>query len=307
MRILNLSFDDWANYSHDNANALRSVGIQCVDLKRKPHSFGYESESKVVNHERILTEIRNADIVQLMHSYSDYLRYAVDQKKRVIVYHTGTAYRINPKNCNDIFNPYVEAVFTDQCEFMELGGKDIKYVATAIDTAKIEPLPWSTKDKTTFAHFPSNSQVKGTMEIIQMLLDVDPQESRMYFTHDTKTIPHREQIKRMSWCDVYIELFKPFLYGKQYGCYGVTAFEAAALGKIVMTNNMHEKVYTDAYGSTCALWITNTPEHFKRCIEKLINYSPERLADTMEFSRDWIVEKHSYKATGHYIKKLLNL
>ncbi len=307
MKILNLSYDDWANYSHDNANALRSIGVQCVDLKRKPHSFGYESESKVVNHERILTEIRNADIVQLMHSYSDYLRYAVDQGKRIIVYHTGTAYRVNPNNCNEIFNPFVEATFTDQCEFMELGAKNIKYVATAIDTNKIEPLPWEYKGKTTFAHYPSNSTVKGTNEILMMLEMVANGEERFFLNHSNDTMPHHEQIKRMSWCDVYIELFKPVLHGKPYGCYGVTAFEAAALGKIVLTNNIHEKVYHDAYGATCGLWIANTEEHFKRCIEKLINYTPQRLADTMEFSRDWVKEKHSYRATGNYLKKLLNL
>lgn len=307
MKILIISFEDWANFAHDQANALRNVGIDCIDLKVKSHLFFYETQSRIANSEQIKKQIKESDIVFFMHSWSEYLKYASNLGKRCIVYHTGTAYRINPNASNEIFNPYVEATFTDQCEFMELGAKNIKYVATAIDTNKIEPLPWTTKDKTTFGHYPSNSQVKGTIEILNMLNEIDPEEEKFYLTHDIKTIPHSEQLKRMSWCDVYIELFKPTLYGKPYGCYGVTAFEAAALGKIVITNNLHQKVYNDAYGATCALWITNTPENFKKCIEKLINYTPQRLSDTMEYSRDWVTEKHSYKATGNYIKKLLNL
>lgn len=306
MRIAILSFDDWANYAHDMANALRSVGVDCIDIKRRPHAFGYQSESTLASDEMFKKIIRECDIICFMHSWPEYLKYSVNLNKRCIAWHTGTSYRIDPNNCNEIFNPFIEATFTDQCEFMELGAKNIHYVATAINTDKIVPLPWSTKEKVTFAHYPSNSNVKGTSEILRMMEEVDPEEKHFNFIHDTKTLPHREQLKRMSWCDVYIELFKPFLYGKPYGCYGVTAFEAAALGKIVITNNIHEKVYADAYGE-CGLFIKNTEQEFKDGVKFIYECTTKTINIYQERSRNWVVEKHSYKASGERLIKLLSL
>ena len=40
MKVLNISTNDWANYSYSNAVALRSVGVKCDGLKIYPHSFG---------------------------------------------------------------------------------------------------------------------------------------------------------------------------------------------------------------------------------------------------------------------------
>jgi len=104
MRICNISFDDYSNFSHDNANALRSVGIDCKDFKRVKHPFDYGTESKVATTEEIKREISKADIVQLFHSDSTWLDLAWSLGKRVFVYHTGTTYRMNPIHCNSIFN-----------------------------------------------------------------------------------------------------------------------------------------------------------------------------------------------------------
>ena len=60
MKILNICQNDWANFSHDNANALRSVGIYCVDLKEQPHKFQYPEESKIANTNYILEQIKLA-------------------------------------------------------------------------------------------------------------------------------------------------------------------------------------------------------------------------------------------------------
>ena len=57
MKVLNLSYDDYANYAHESANALRSVGIDCKDLKRVKHPFSYGTESKVATSDEIRREI----------------------------------------------------------------------------------------------------------------------------------------------------------------------------------------------------------------------------------------------------------
>lgn len=302
MKVLNLSFDDFANFAHENANALRSVGVNCLDLKRMAHPFSYGTESKVATSERIISEIKKADIVQLFHSDHTWLQTAYDLGKRVIVYHTGTGYRQNPENCNNIFNSKVERCFTDQCEFIGLGMKNETYIATAIDTEKIIPGDWKTLKPYLVAHYPSNPTVKGTEKIVEMCKSIDG----LQFIMSEERLKHDAQLKRMAACDIYIELFNTTQHGKPYGCFGVTAFEAAALGKIVITNNINEKAYCQQYGD-CALVIANTEEAFISKLTWLNGLSENDLLNLQEQTREWIVKNHSYIATGNKIKTLLNI
>ncbi len=302
MRILNISHDDFANFAHENANALRSVGVNCLDLKRTAHPFSYGSESKVATSDRIINEIKKADIVQLFHSDHTWLEMAWALGKRVVVYHTGTGYRQSPENCNNIFNGKVDRCFTDQCEFIGLGMKNETYIATAINTDKFKPIEKIVKKPYLIAHYPSNETVKGTAKIVEMLQKIECAN----FTVNTDRVNHKAQIERMHGCDIYVELFAPTQRGKEYGCFGVTAFEAAAIGKIVFTNNLNQKVYSDAYGD-CALVIANTELDFIQKMKWVLSLNEKDVVNLQEQSRDWIVKKHSYEATGNRLKTLLNI
>lgn len=309
MKILNLSYDDYANFAYENCKALMSVGLNALSLKRVAHPFDYTNESKIASSSEIMKAIERADIVQLFHSDSTWLDYAYKLNKRIMVYHTGTTYRQNPDHCNKIFNDKVERCFTDQCEFIGLGMKNETYIATAIDTEKIKPSISKKFPLPLFAHYPSNPGVKGTEKIREMLESIFEDVSvggDECFDIDTHLLPHKQQLSRMNDCYVYIELFSPMQNNKPYGCFGVTAFEAAALGKIVITNNIHKKVYEDAYGS-CALLIANTEEEFKNTIHFILSKKGDELHSLMEKSYTWLVEKHSYKATGERMKKILSL
>jgi hypothetical protein len=303
LRILNLSYDDWANFAYDNCQALRSVGLDAHSLKKVSHTFNYNEQSRVASHQEIVEEIKKADIVQLMHSDSTFLKVCVSLNKRITVYHTGTGYRMNPEQCNNIFNDYVERSFTDQCEFIGCGMKNETYIATAINTDKIHPVEWQTEHPFTIAHYPSNADVKGSTDISRMIGDV---KRPLKYLLSLQRLSHEEQLLRMSQCDIYIELFKPVLYGKPYGCFGVTAFEAAALGKIVITNNIHEEVYRSAYGD-CGLCIANTEEQFVETLKEILSLDIEKIKTLQERTRQWIVDKHSYQKTGEYLKTILNI
>jgi hypothetical protein len=300
MKILNLSYDDYANFAHENANALRSVGIDVMDLKKIKHPFSYDSESKIATSSEIKRAIEKSDLIQLFHTDSTWLKYAYDLGKRVVVYHTGTTYRQNSEFCNKIFNSYVERCFTDQCEFIGLGMKNETYIATAINTEKFKPIHKEVSDPYLIAHYPSNKFVKGTDKISEMLSKIEGAN----FTINTERVSHENQIMRMNLCDIYIELFAPKQGEKQYGCFGVTAFESAALGKI--TNNSNQKAYSDAYGK-CSLLIANTEEEFMNFLNVLIDMQPFEIISLQQEARNWVVEKHSYQATGNYLKKCLNL
>lgn len=309
MRILNLSYDDYSNFAYDNCQALLSVGINALSLKRVKHPFGYENESRIASTKEIQSAIDRADIIQLFHTDSTWLDYAYNQGKRVVVYHTGTTYRQNPDHCNNIFNNKVERCFTDQCEFIGLGMKNETYIATAIDVEKIQPVISKKFPLPLFAHYPSNPSVKGTAKIREMLEHVFEGVSvggDECFDINEDKLPHHYQLQRMNDCYVYIELFSPMQNNKPYGCFGVTAFEAAALGKIVITNNIHKKVYEDAYGE-CELIIANTEAEFISSVIDLMNGQGDELHYKMQKTRDWVVKNHSYEATGNRIKKILSL
>lgn len=308
-KVLNLSYDDYANFAFDNCKALISVGIEAISLKRVKHPFGYSEESKIASSSEIQRAIDKADLVQLFHTDSTWLEYAYNKGKRVVVYHTGTTYRLNPEHCNKIFNSKVERCFTDQCEFIGLGMKNETYIATAIDTDKIKPSVSTKSPLPLFAHYPSNPTVKGTEKIKEMLETIFKGLSKGKddcYDINIQILPHDSQLKRMNDCYCYIELFAPTQHGKPYGCFGVTAFEASALGKIVITNNIHQKVYEDAYGE-CALLIANTEEAFFKQVNFILDQNDNGLSLLMQRSRSWIMEKHSYKATGERIKKILSL
>lgn len=303
MKVLNICDADHANFSHENANSLRSVGVDCIDLKLQKHPFGYDSQSTIVNTQFMIGAIKAADIVQVFHTWDFGLSYARTQgKKRITVWHTGTTYRRSPEKWNDIFNPHISVAFSDQCEFKNLGAKNYTYCATAIDCKKWFPEHRPVGRPYIFGHFPSHEH-KGTKEILEMLHRINL-EKFFVLNYSDRKVSHEGQKARMNEVDCYIELFKPELFGKPYGCFGVTAFEAAALGKMVVTQNIHEETYKAVYGD-CALEIANTPESFNEVINRILSMSPEKIREKQRDSRHWLEKNHSYENNGLRLKKIL--
>jgi len=293
-KVLNLSSNDYANMAHNNANALRSIGVICEDLTLNSHVFGYTEESKVVDRKYIINHVNNYDVIQIFHSCPVILSLIeiAKFKGRLIVYHSGSRYRDEPFFYNNIFNPIVHRCITDQTEFMELGAKDIEYLAPHTD---LKPVDKRKDGKLIIGHYPSNAIVKGTKEIREML---EPFKDDFEIRIDETILTHEENLKRIAECHIYIELFKPELNGKPYGCFGVTAFEATALGCVVVTNDLNSSVYLKAYGKHPFL-ISNHMDGFKFHIE---NQLTQLQTDIIEQSNFY--NQHSIEATG---KRILDL
>lgn len=303
MKVLNVCYDDYANLGFDNAMALRSVGVDALCVKTMRHPFGYNFEGLVISEDQIRRHIAASDIIQLMHSDRRFLAYAKSLKKRIVVYHTGTGYRNSPEIMNANFNPHVWAAFTDQTEFMGTGMKNEQYVAATINVDNYKQFGHEVKNPFVVAHYPSKPEVKGTTKIIELMAQV---KGDVNFVHSVERTNHEQQLKRMDACDIYIELFKPELNGRPYGCYGVTAFEAAAAGKVVVTQNIRPQVYAKAYGD-CPFIICNDEATFIDQMQKLLSYKPLTISQIQTETYNWLVEKHSYEATGMRLKKLLSI
>jgi len=297
MRVLSVSEADYGNYGHNFSLALQSIGVDSVDFVRSPHPFKYGSESKLVSISEMVKGMIDADVVVVHHSHPHLFELAKNNcKGKVVVTHTGTRYREGHKELEILFGDTVG--ITDQCEFFPIN-PNLHYLVSPVEFE----LAGLIKDKPLkFAHYPSNSEVKGTAKILEMMAEF---KDKCNFKVGTNTVDHYFQLERMAKCDVYIELFKPELNGRPYGCFGVTALEACAMGKIVITNNLHQNVYSKAYGQ-CPMTIANNEWQFKNIVNSLIEMKVEILRSIQKEAHEIMREYHSYQATGKRILKIIN-
>lgn len=294
MRVLNVSSVDYANMSHNNAEALRSIGIQCDDWTMSVHAFQYTSQSKLVTAKDIIDRYMDYDVIQLFHS-CEKTYMLIMAHPNIVVYHTGTRYRMNKRYYDSLYQG--RTIATDQCEFL-LHDPTMRYVAPHIT---LEPAQRPYRTKLRIAHYPSNHQVKGTKTIQRLL---EPFKDRFEIDINTNREPHEKNLYRIGLADIYIELFNPTQNGQPYGCFGVTAFEATALGAVVVTNNLNRKAYEDVYGEHPFL-TPNDEMSFIQTIESLDMPRDEfkEMRNRLHFG---FRGKHSIEATGKRIKQIID-
>ena len=303
MRIINICVNDWANFSHTLVKAMRSVGLDAEAFSLNVHPFGYKDSATVISLDDMKKEVEKADIINYVHTPYSLLEatcHLIENKKVNVVY-CDSLYRQSPDRFNAMFNKYVENSIIALGEFAGLGAKKEQYIVGAIDTDRIRP-KFGIDYPLRIAHYPTNSEVKGTTEIVNVVNRLPEGDYRFDFSTDL--VSSEEQLLRMSECDIYIEMLKPEKDGKPYGSFGITALEAAALGKIVVTNNIHQAFYDKHYGD-CALIIANTEKELYNKLNILINTHRHDLINMQNRTRDWVVSRHSLQATGERLKQII--
>lgn len=298
MRVLNISHNDYANYSYHNAEALKSVGVDAKSYAVQPHSFEYLNQSEIRTQNEIVRDIRAFDIIQLMHPDKRLLNVCNEAKrlnKTVVVWFTGSKYRQNHVNSNNQWR-WVDKIMVALPEFVKLSGGE--YFGITFDVDGVEP-NYDTNDVLTIGHYPSNRETKGSDTVDRLAQSVEGIEYKT-----GKLLPHPEHMERMKTIDVYIEMMNLKQNGKEYGSYGTTAIEVAALGCIVITNDLNKNIYTNTYGDT-ALRICNSEGAIIEEIERLKAMSKEEIIQLKKNTRKWAEDKHSYKAQGQRLKDIL--
>jgi hypothetical protein len=293
IKLLVASSVDYAGLGHSVGRSLRSIGVDCKDVTLSLHTFNYKSQSELVTKATLRTLTELSDHVLIMHSCPTI--FDLNNNPSYSVYHTGTRYRESPKYFNELFQGAVRS-FTDQSEFMKYGG--MKYIVSGVDKNIYKPKEIGRK--LIIGHYPSNPEVKGTPEILQML---EPFHKDFDIRIGLKQVSHAEQLARMSECDIYIELFKPELNGREYGCFGVTALEAAMMGKLVITQDLEDRTYRDEYGQHPFVTVKNKYQ-FQSAIEDAGKYFNQTMSDKI---RQDTIDRHSFQATGERLKQLLKL
>lgn len=313
--VLMLAFNDWANTGYRTMKCLESLGLKVLGFKGLPHPFCYPhqltilpelmdggSEVKIVGQvdSVILRELAAASKVMHFISSSG-VDLGIDlRKKKVVMQHGGMAYRNNSKYLNPAYNQFVTKTVVQMPDLLGLGAKDEELIYFPVDTEYLQP-DWKFKrnGKLRIGHFPTSYKTKGT-EVILKVINSLPTSYSERFEFITKEEGIRlwfDQIEAMRQCDVVIDVFKPTWDGKQYGEWGNVSFEAAALGKIVITMSQRKEIYQKEYGNL-ELMIANTEEELTERLEEIIESSDSDLIDKANATRNWVVEKHSIQATA---------
>ncbi len=301
--ILFLCDNDWANHMHNMANALRLAGIDCIDAKTVPHGYNYKEESQIKGRSEINELAGKADCVVIFHTcVNSYIRLRphVRPGTKLFVFHTGNFYRTRPEWCNRAFIK-MDGVLTNHCEFFKLGAKNMHYVERCIDIKGHPAFKHQVNSPIKIAHYPSSPEIKGTDKIISMMAEI---KGNFDFIYSKEILPHSENMKRISDCDVYIELFKPQIEGLEYGHYGYGALEAASCGKIVITQNLNKDIYEKIYGE-CPMILVADEKEFKDAILMVSNIEKLAISNFQTKIYNWVKEKHSSKATGERLKQIL--
>lgn len=296
MKVVSVCSSDWANFSHNFSESLKAVGVESYSYCLAPHPFGYENQSTVVSVGDLKELTSDADFTIVHHSCAELLPYI--NYKKLIHYAAGTKYRQEHHTLNHLFKD--ATTFIALPEFQKLTN-NFHYIVGAIDTQALSSPLGVRENGPVFGHFPSNPGVKGTSEITSLLA-----ECGVNYVSSSDRVSHNEQIKRMRECDVYVELLSSHQGGKPYGSFGMTTLEAAAMGKIVITqSNNDEGLYNQTYGF-CGLNFAKDRQKLKQHIQTLANYKGDYLLGQMKVTRDWVESNHSFRATGERALKILN-
>lgn len=292
--VLLLCYKDNCNRTYKMWKALERTGIKVRAFSLVRHPFCYDPCVPVISLHEMRSWAEKARVVWLTMGNHQLLELISNQK--LIVTHTGSTYRLNSAKLNPMFIRADKHVLLGH-DHMALGAKNAVYnCCRIIDTDLLQPV-YNTGE-VAVGHFPSQPEKKGTAEIIGVL-DHFRDIRKMI---DVRLVSYTENLERMAGCDIYIEQLFPYHNGVKFGEVGYTAYEAAALGNLVLTNLLDDRYYLDRFGEHC-LEIVNTPIELKHRLGELLEMDRSDLRVLQEKSRSWIERVHNYDNMGRELLK----
>lgn len=308
--VVIISRDDWANVGFSFQQALNAVGVDALAIKERPHVFDYGEEALVVGLKRAREEMEKAKVLLFMHSRGHFTRKWPDdpilKNRFVAVFHGGTTYRTNPVGVSRVFGN-VDATIIQTADLLGLGAKNEHWVMPPVDTEAIEPQYSKVKKPYVLGHYPRQANLKGSDTILRVAHTLKARDLEFEWLYGDKLVTWAENLERMAACDVYIERMKVVdKQGNLTGEWGVTALEASALGKAIVTNFRSQEKYETEFGK-CPFFVANSEEELEELLEELINAHPNKIRSAQRRTREWVEEFHSFKAVGARLAKALRL
>jgi len=280
--------DDYSNLGYLLSKSLNSVGVEAKAISFNPNDFNYPETAEICNMESYSRYAASAEVIVAMQS--QYFQCNLTGKK-LFIFHGGSIYRHNSSRLNNAFNQIVTGTILQHWDFLDKGAKNQHWLLPPVDTELIQP-DYTYHDKL-FAHYPHKADMKGSNKIVKIL-----KEAKTHYLYDDTTIDWSDNLKRISECDIYIEQLCPHEWG-------LSALEAAALGKIVITTFRGLEDYRKQYGE-CELVIANTEDELEQQVKEIMTWSKEQILEKKMATREWAEKYHSFEAVGQRLKEILN-
>lgn len=302
MRVLFLSFSDYARVGHLMAGCLKKVGVPALSLSTRAGIRGHplERSVKILDTEQFKDAVTSANVVVWMHSVYTDLPEGVEVKGLHVVFHGGSQYRSNHNIINKKFNKFVGCSLV-QTE-LGLGAKNEHWLIPPVDTDSLQPDDYTVGKKLIIGHFPSNARKKASGKIVAAIsaLEQDEVTCDKFEFHRGELIDWRLHMTRISKCDVYIDSLR-------FGLWGMSTLEAAALGKIVVGGFKLYPQYLKEYGKSPFVQVEEGDIiGLIAVLRKLILQDKEETANLKKAHRKWVEDLHSFIVTGEKLKGILN-
>jgi len=311
--VLALCQFDWANTAYKFCQCLQTLGINVIGYKGQPHEFNYvnqlpihlELNKGIIGNKHPLVVFAPGmkglvEKAKVVHFFaSTFIETGVDlSNKKIIAQHGGTTYRLDPKASNEVFNPMVTATIIQYPTLLNKGAKNEHLIYYPVDTNFIQPdFERKGKSKLIVGHFPSTCDSKGTETIVNVMDKLKDKFEYIGVRKDIR-IDWLNNLERVNKCDILIETIKPELMGKEFGSWGNACLEAAALGKIVITNDNYQDIYKREYGNWFEPMIANDGEQLEQRLLELYDYMDKEIFHKKQASREWVVQCHSISVTA---------
>ncbi len=317
---------DWCDSSKRYIKCMEHLGLNVVAYKGAPHIFHYPeeieihpalAEAPVICYHPIIVQacelrplVEKAKVIWM--ATETYIDTGVDlTKKKVIVDFRGQTYLENMEASQAVFNRVVNTSVISWLPLYGYGLNNEQLVMWPVDTDFIQPAYKTDDSKLVIGHFPTDPRNKGTDIIITVLnrLRKDYSDKFDYigskfssYDKNYATQPYHldwiENLERIKKCDIIIETIKPTLHNKPLGDWSNTAIEAAASGKIIVTNFSNTELYEKEYGKGHGIHIANDAEQLEHVLIKLFECSHDEIVNKQKAARKWVEDKHSIPVTA---------
>ena len=324
IEVLLLAKYDWCNTSYRFVKCMEYLGLNVVAYKGVLHPYDYpeiiETHPALKVHSICLHPIiisapelrplvERAKVIWL--ATETYIDTGVNLKnKKVIVGFRGQTYLKNMKASQAVFNRISDVSLITWLPLYGHGLKNEQLVLWPVDTDFIQPNYKENNSKLIIGHFPSTPQNKGTDLIVSVINKLKKEYSDKFeyvgladssFNKRILRQPFHvdwvDNLERMKKCDILIETIKPTLHGKVLGDWSNTALEAAALGKIVITNFRNLELYEREYGQH-EIHIANDAEQLEDRLIRLFECSYDEIVRKQKAARKWVEDNHSIPVTA---------
>jgi hypothetical protein len=303
VKYLILTEYDDANGGYLIYQSLKAVGADVGGMKMHRHKFNYPDQLCLAGYAEMAEAVRDANVIifsQICKDIMDLVKHQIKTKK-VVVVHGGSEYRKNKPMWNTYCNEFATHTILSADNWDPNALPVNPFMWMVIDTDTLRPKRWYEGGRVKIYHSPSSAKFKGTSEIIEAVKKIEglypgKTESKIL----TEPIPYAQHIENVHWCDVYIDQMCLKKDGQITGGWGTAAREAAAMGKVVISSDLHDELYRSQFPEVGlpTVYAANSEEQIVNVLRSFILIRPDRLKLLQELSSAWMHNTHGLKAAG---------